>query len=593
MRSFWKQRYMPFTYKMMIPYLLLVLLTDVLIGYMSYTVLTESRTEMAETTIRTGMEQARNNIRYQMDEIERMSDSMFGSSSFQRALQVKGEPYDIYLTMTDYIIPEITAPLRLFGNSIRLMLFTPNSDLNVVAGDNPEMPIKDSDYYILPLSEVEGTRWFETLRGSGQDDIWLQIDTDRKLGNISHFRKLISYSDYSTIGYLRITASLEDLFGDFDTFPVEEGFTVSLKDIGLNETLFQRGPGDGIARKSDYLRLEEPIPGTSFVVETQVPSEYLTKNARKLQRLILFVCSISFVGMALIGFLVARLSGRKMSRITAMLHAFQEGNLEKRLRFSGNDEFVQIADAFNVMAGNIKELIKRVYVQGLQKKQAELEALQAQINPHFLYNTLSTINSLANLGEIGKVTEMVQGLSRFYRLTLNEGLSTISLEKELEQVGTYLDIQRVKYADAFKIYMEVDPEIKETPVIKLILQPFVENIFKHAWFGESIAIIIRGRKVNNTIELSVIDNGIGMRKQTLDSLLGGGAEAAGRSGGYGIRNVDERIKLRYGEGYGVQIGSLYGAGTAVRIVLPADGGNEEEEARLLQTDPQDTQRRER
>ncbi|MFD2876487.1 hypothetical protein ACFTAO_11845 [Paenibacillus rhizoplanae] len=99
------KKYMPFTYKMMIPYLLLVLLTDVFIGYISYSMLTDSRTEMAESNIRTGMEQSRNNIRYQMDEIQRMSDNLFGSQPFQRALEMKGTPFEIYLTMLDQIVP--------------------------------------------------------------------------------------------------------------------------------------------------------------------------------------------------------------------------------------------------------------------------------------------------------------------------------------------------------------------------------------------------------------------------------------------------------------------------------------------------------
>ncbi|MGG6311913.1 beta-galactosidase trimerization domain-containing protein [Paenibacillus macerans] len=200
------RRYIPFTYKMLIPYLLLVLLTDAIIGYVSYSMLIQSRTEMAETNIRTGMEQARNNIRYQMDEIQRMSDTLFSNLAFQRALQTKGEPYDIYLVMLDEIVPQITAPLKLFGNDIRLMLYTLNSDLYIVSGDNLEEPIKDSDYYILPFEDIKDSGWCREFKDSERDNVWLQIDTDKRLRNISLIRRLISYSGtMAVIGYVRIT----------------------------------------------------------------------------------------------------------------------------------------------------------------------------------------------------------------------------------------------------------------------------------------------------------------------------------------------------------------------------------------------------
>ncbi|MCM3702833.1 sensor histidine kinase [Paenibacillus macerans] len=562
------KKYIPFTYKMLIPYLLLVLLTDAIIGYTSYSMLIQSRTEMAESNIRTGMEQARSNIRYQMDEIQRMSDTLFSNLAFQRALQTKGEAYDIYLAMLDKIVPEITAPLKLFGNDIRLMLYTLNDELYFVSGDNLEEPIKDSDYYILPFDDIKDSVWYKEFKDSERDNIWLQIDTDQRLGNISHIRRLVSYSGNMTvIGYVRITASLDDLFGDFSTFPVEEGITIRLIDTASSgELLYQRGSAAQSYDGNSYLSLKEPIPGTDYVIEALVPKAYLTKDAGRLQRVIFTVCTISFACMAAIGYIVARLSGRKMKRIVTLVRSFQDGNFQKRIRFSGNDEFVHIADAFNVMAANIQTLINSVYVQGIQKKQAELEALQAQINPHFLYNTLSTISSLANLGEAEKVTQMVQGLSRFYRLTLNQGNVFTPLENELKQVETYLDIQRVKYAGAFTVHIDVAPSILQVQVMKLILQPFVENSFKHAWFGETIAIIIKGQRIGDQIELKVIDNGIGMRPETVSQLWIGPSQ----TGGYGVKNVNERIKLRYGDKYGIRIASVYGGGTTVRIMLPAN-----------------------
>ncbi|WP_341281306.1 histidine kinase [Paenibacillus sp. FSL H8-0537] len=594
MKSFQLSKlYIPFTYKMMIPYMALVLLTDVLVGYISYTMLVQSRTEMAETNIRTAMEQTRNNIEYQMDEIERISSTLFSSLTFQNALQNTGEPLEIMLKMKDDIIPQMRAPLQLYGNNIRLAVYTVDEKMYEVLGDDMDKPIQRRDYYVLSMHHIENTDWFKSLQASNQDNLWIQLASDRKLENVSHFRKLVSSSGMaSVIGYVRVTARFDELLGNFDTFPIDQGISLRLLNTQSGEVMYTRGLANHQSNPASYLSVKEEIPGTPFVIETLVPHAYLSKDASKMQKVIVAVCLISFLVMAFIGYIVARLSGKKMKRIVMLVRSFQEGNFHKRIGFTGNDEFVHIANSFNQMATSIQELIKNVYVQGIQKKQAELDVLQAQISPHFLYNTLSTIGSLANLGETDKVTAMVQGLSKFYRLTLNGGNVYITLEKEIEQVKTYLDIQRVKYADTFEVYYDIEPDILQTPIIKLILQPFVENIFKHAWFGKTIAIRITGRRLGDRIELKIIDTGIGMRPDTIKKMLSNTSlpmpmpVPAGqtdkvedaKSDKYGLKNVEERIKLRYGTDFGIRIGSHYGAGTTVQIILPVENAEMREDA---------------
>jgi hypothetical protein len=213
------RRYFPFTYKIMLAYLLVVSITVTAIGFVSYTVLVDTRTEMAETNIRTAMVQTLSSLQYQLDEITRMSDTLFSSIPFQRALQKQGQPLEIYHTMLDEIVPQLQAPLLLFGNDLRVVLYTLNGSLNHVPGDDLATPITGSDYYILAFEEVRDLEWMREIREEGLDNLWLQVDTDRKLGNISHVRKLVSFNDYQTIiGYLRITASLEQLLGpEFDS----------------------------------------------------------------------------------------------------------------------------------------------------------------------------------------------------------------------------------------------------------------------------------------------------------------------------------------------------------------------------------------
>ncbi|MFC7677429.1 sensor histidine kinase [Paenibacillus sp. GCM10028914] len=561
------KKYIPFTYKMMIPYLILVLLTDILIGYISYTMLVESRTEMAETNVRTALKQTRSNIEYQTDEIKRMTNSLFLNTTFQDALQFRGDPLENMLKMRDDIVPYMKSPLQLYGNKLRFVLYTVNETMLEIDGDDMSMPISRSDYYVLSHQTIENEEWFHSIVTNNKDGLWFQTENDREMGNISYFRKLVtSKVAPSIIGYIRVTARIDELFGNFDAFPTEQGIQLRLMDTNLGKPIYELGTENGDPDPNSSLLIYEELPMPGYVIEARVPNSYLNKDAGKMQRAIGTVCLISFLVMALIGFIVARMSGKKIKRIVYLVRSFQGGNFYKRISFHGNDEFVYIANSFNEMATNIQELIQNVYEQGLQKKQAELDVLQAQISPHFLYNTLSTIGSLANLGEVEKVTRMVQALSKFYRLTLNEGQVYISIEQELEQVRMYLDIQKVKYADAFKVYYDIDPEILHVPIIKLILQPFVENIFKHAWFGESIGIRITGKHLKDRIELKVIDNGIGMRPDTLQKMR----SSLVLPGGYGLRNVEERIKLRYGNDFGIHIGSCFGGGTTVQIILPVD-----------------------
>ncbi|WP_240547748.1 sensor histidine kinase [Paenibacillus lignilyticus] len=554
-RLFSIRNYLPFTYKMMISYLLLVLVTDFAIGYVSYGMLVKSRTEVAETGIRAALEQTRNNVDYRMTEIRRISDQLFGNLAFQRALQRQGDRLSMYYTMIDDIFPELQAPLNLFGSPIRLTLYAVNPLIGEAGRSNAASPITKSEFLVQSYDVLKNRQWFQQLQASATDkNIWIQADSDKELGNLSIFRKLVSFGDYRTaIGYIRITVNIDSLIGNLTKYPKEQGMGIRVIDRATGKAMYERDSALPQAAGKAYLNLREEAAETPFSIEVQVPREYLSKDAKKLQRTLGLICAASFAVMAGIGFAVAALSGRGMKRIVSLIRAFQDGKLDRRLEANGNDEFGLIAHSFNSMAASIQTLIQDVYLQGIHRKQAELEALQAQINPHFLYNTLSTISSLNNLGKKKEVTETVKLLSRFYRLTLNNGQVIIPLENELEQVSAYLDIQRVKYADAFQVYVDMDPAVKDVKIIKLLMQPFVENIFKHAWFGETIAIRLTAKRVGNDLELKIIDTGIGMRPDKVDRLLCGAAE----SNTYGLKNVEERIKLRYGPEYGVQIASVY------------------------------------
>lgn len=216
------------------------------------------------------------------------------------------------------------------------------------------------------------------------------------------------------------------------------------------------------------------------------------------------------------------------------------------------------------MTESISRLIKRNTDMMEQKRIAELKALQAQINPHFLYNTLDAVNWLAKMKNQDDISNMITNLSRFFRNILNNGRDVVTIEEELNHSRAYIEIERFRYKNRFDVSFNLDIRLLKCLTLKLILQPFIENALVHG-FKESNCrgrIVVQLFSVGDTVYFEVIDNGQGMDQACIDAVL------TEKKEGYGIANVDERIKLQYGEQYGVSINSKKGEGTVVTIKIP-------------------------
>ncbi len=296
-----------------------------------------------------------------------------------------------------------------------------------------------------------------------------------------------------------------------------------------------------------------------------VPVDYVLKEARQASNRVLFISGISFlIAFALIAF-TARYFSKRFSTLYRFIRKVENEDFNFELKGKGRDEIGQLAEAFNTMKQRLKELINEVYKKEILKKESELYALQSQINPHFLYNTLSIISSLAIRNNDEEVSHIVDHLSNFYKTSLNKGKRNILIQKELEITEHYLAIQQMRFRSLFKVHWQTDTALYPYQTLKLMLQPFVENAINHAiWHGEApLNIIIRLYLQEGCILFEVVDDGAGMTAEQLRNVREGNKEA-----GYGIRNVHERIQLAYGPEYGVTITSRLGIGTQVHIRLP-------------------------
>ena len=243
-------------------------------------------------------------------------------------------------------------------------------------------------------------------------------------------------------------------------------------------------------------------------------------------------------------------------------------------------EIDELSYNFNDKIIRIKELIENIKIEQKNKKNTELWLLQAQINPHFLYNTLDTVVWMAEAGDSKKVVDMITALSSFLRIGLNKGKKFIQIREEIRHIESYLKIQKFRYDDILEYSIEIEDSLYDMRILKLLLQPLVENALYHGikYKREGGGIRIRGYEKDNNIILEVIDNGVGMDENKLNKIkavientsLENSDIIRTTGDSFGLYNVAERIRLYYGNEYGLDIDSKENIGTKVTIVLPIE-----------------------
>lgn len=259
---------------------------------------------------------------------------------------------------------------------------------------------------------------------------------------------------------------------------------------------------------------------------------------------------------------------RYLGKITEQV---SRGDLKIRSRIKSGAEVKILSDSLNLMIQRISDLFETVKAEQKNLREAELELLQLQINPHFLYNTLDTIVWLAEAGKQREVVSMVGSLSEFFRSSLNQGKDIITIEDETLHFTCYLKIQQVRYQDILDYEISIADEIGKCLIPKITLQPLIENALYHGIKNKRGRgkITVSGEVREGKCRLTVEDNGIGMTEERLQEVI----EAINNRNGnkrdfYALYNVNERIQLKFGEEYGLQIHSIYGEGTRVEVSLP-------------------------
>lgn len=282
------------------------------------------------------------------------------------------------------------------------------------------------------------------------------------------------------------------------------------------------------------------------------------------------------IGLLPLLVLISNAVTKPLRELSVAIEKFSGGDFEQQVDVTTDDEVGEVAKCFNRMVGDIRTLINENYVITLQEKESELAALQAQINPHFLYNTLDSLYWQATDAGNEEIAEDILALSQLFRLLLNQGKSDVTVGQEIELISRYLQIQKVRFEKRLNYEILVEEDIRRVKMPKLILQPFVENAIVHGFENVSIPcrLTVTGKREGDFVRFEVSDTGIGMRQDQIDAIWEKENEqyAKQRIGRYAIKNIRERLQLKYKDDFKLQIKSRVGHGTTVILMIPFEEG---------------------
>jgi len=363
--------------------------------------------------------------------------------------------------------------------------------------------------------------------------------------------------------------------GDFIYNSNRDSKMVNIKDSNLNTVFMNYDISNNHTIQNingkDYLVVYYKSEYTGWTTIGMVPKNTIMSDVTSLRNktgwFLLLVVGLTLLFSIFISYKITN----NIKKLRNAMNFVGAGNLDVETAINSVDEVGQLNEGFHIMVARIKSLMVNLKNREQQKREAELQALQAQINPHFLYNTLNTIRYLAKIQNVTNIEEITISFIELLRISIGNNTELITIQEELEQVKSYINIQKYKYTDKFSVIFQVEEDILKYKTLKLILQPIVENALIHGIEpSEREGIIdIKIYRDEGAIKIITTDNGVGIEEVEIKNILEKqDNKDKKRFSGIGIGNVNERIKLHFGNQYGIQIFSQLGVYTAVEVTIP-------------------------
>ncbi|WP_160497431.1 sensor histidine kinase [Paenibacillus dendrobii] len=577
-------------HKMILSFLLVLCLPTTLISLMSYRISVQLLEEKVSDSFLANLTFIGDNIEKELEQWEQISKYINANPVIRNVLMRSySNDLDFY-----YDMKKVDEQLETY--SINTNIFAYVSSM-VIVGNNGRNLLYGEDANSLDIERIKQQEWFSEVNRMDGRVMWLGIHknianyrvqnesvvalgraikgekNNQIIGTLyltfreSYFTGLLKNIELSEGGRLYIVDNRDHVVFDSEMKLLNETFP------GMNPIKDDRGKGYFLTKGPDgkqMLMAHVPISKYDWKVVESVPYASLTNGTNEIFRNTVAIFLISFVMTSVIWYFVSSHIVRPIRKLTNSMKQVQEGDLSVRVDIERPDEVGMMNKHFNFMIMRIQELFRSNLEEQEKKKNAEIRALQSQINPHFLYNTLNTIRWMAIIQKSDNIREVVEVLGRLLKNTMKHEGPFVSVEEELANLKDYVYIQKLRYSHKFDVRYEVHPEVLPLPCVKFILQPLIENAIFHGIEpkeegGGIITVSIR-RAVDHIV-IKVLDNGVGISKDTLNELDRRMA-ISGRDGGIGMFNVMERLRLTYGKASSFRIRSEENKFTEIEMMFP-------------------------
>jgi two-component system sensor histidine kinase YesM len=576
-------------FKFALVYFLILFMQIVFFGVYMYGQTTNSTVKQGQLVMEQNLLQTKESILQKRSSVETAAEILALDNKIQNFLDYSySSPVDQIMDYQFTISPIVENILKQnrYINSIKIYM-----SHNIVT------EMSDSYYSVNSLDEP--VKFKELLDNKPRLDGWLStheaktraLKDTNGVGDqvLTYAKKIVSNSTFRETGYLEIEVKESVLFSmlrdpivtklgqifvaDNNSRIISDNIPQLFKKKVSDSTFIGFHPTSKINQVEElnhkkFIFISIPINEIDCNLLGVFPSNNFNNEIKISFRNIVFVLLLLSLLFGIVIFFTTTVLLTRVKTMVKAMKQVRDGNLNVSVDVKSTDEFGELGISFNHMTSRIHDLVETVYKIELMEKDAELKALEAQINPHFLYNTLATISWAARKVKSSQIETISNSLARFYRLVLSKGNRQITVEEEIEMVKAYFLIQKIRFEDKFDVVYKVEEDLLCRKMIKNIIQPIVENALSHGIEAKSGhgTIVIKVEALEEKICIKIIDDGVGMSKDTLSKVLNGNPESE-KGSGYAVKNIIQRLETYSGTKDAFTIYSREGIGTEVRLLL--------------------------